>query len=95
MLIVTGALTATADNFDMFLEYALAHTRRSRDEDGCLHHEVARDCENPLRLVFFEKWRDQAALETHFKVAASIEFVTAIRREAAGSEGPDVYHVAQ
>lgn len=94
MLIVTGSLTARPENFEMFLEHALAHTRRSRDEDGCLHHEVSRDCEDPMRLVFFEKWRDRTALDAHFKVAASIDFVTAIRREAASSEGPDVYAVA-
>lgn len=94
MLIVTGSLTARPENVDAFTQQALAHVRRSREEDGCLHHEVSRDCENPLRLVFFERWRDQAALDAHFKVAASIEFVTAIRRDAAASEGPDVYAVA-
>lgn len=39
MLIVTGSLTARPDNYDMFLGEAVAHVRRSRGEDGCLHHE--------------------------------------------------------
>ena len=94
MLIVTGSLTARPDNFDDMLAQAQAHVARSRAEDGCLHHEVARDCEDPMRLVFFEKWRDRAALEAHFRVPASIGFVAAIRRDAAASSGPDIYEVA-
>lgn len=94
MLIVTGSLTATPETFDRFLEKAVAHTRRSRTEDGCLHHEVARDCEDPMRLVFFEKWRDRAALEAHFRDPAAIAFVSDIRRSAAASQGPDIHVVA-
>ncbi|KQT31229.1 hypothetical protein ASG29_14750 [Sphingomonas sp. Leaf412] len=94
MLIVTGSLTARPDNFDMFLGEAIAHVRRSRDEDGCLHHGVARDCEHPYRLVFVERWRDRAALDAHFRVRGSIAFVTAIRREAETWEGPEIYEVA-
>ncbi len=54
MLIVTGSLTASPDTFATLLAEAQAHVRRSRGEEGCLHHEVARDCEEPMRLVFFE-----------------------------------------
>ncbi|MGJ3629456.1 NUDIX domain-containing protein [Sphingomonas sp. MMS24-JH45] len=43
MLIVTGSVTARRDTFDALLAKALAHVRRSRTEDGCLHHEVALD----------------------------------------------------
>jgi quinol monooxygenase YgiN len=94
MLIVTGSLTARPDTFATLLEEAQAHVRRSRTEEGCLHHEVARDCEEPMRLVFFEKWRDRAALDAHFRVPASIGFVAAIRRDAVASSGPDIYEVA-
>ncbi|NJR78078.1 putative quinol monooxygenase [Sphingomonas corticis] len=93
MLIVTGSLTARPDNFEAFLASALAHVRRSRAEDGCLHHAVARDCENPYRLVFFETWRDRAALDAHFRVAEAIAFVTDIRRDAAAWAGPTIYEV--
>ena len=94
MLIVTGSLTARADTIDTFAALALAHVRRSREEDGCLHHAVARDCENPYRLVFFEQWRDRAALEAHFRVPESIAFVIAIRRGAESWDGPDIHEVA-
>lgn len=94
MLIVTGSLTATTPTRDRFLERALAHVRRSRAEHGCLEHGVAIDAEEPLRLMFFERWRDHAALEAHFPQPGSIAFVTAIRREAAGFDGPHIFTVA-
>ena len=94
MLIVTGSLTARPDNFEAFLAGALAHVRRSREEDGCIHHAVARDCENPYRLVFFEQWRDRDALDAHFRVAEAIAFVTDIRRDAESWEGPTIHQVA-
>ena len=86
MIIVTGALRARPDTFDAILAESQAHVRRSRTEDGCLSHAVHIDSENPLRLFFYEQWRDMAALKAHFAVPDSIAFVTAVRGLAAESE---------
>lgn len=75
MIIVTGAVTAQEDSFDEALAIALEHVHRSRAEDGCILHSVHRDMENPMRLFFFEQWRDMAALKAHFAVPASQAFV--------------------
>ena len=48
-------------------------------EPGCISHAVHVDCENPLRLVFFEQWADRAALLAHFSVPASRDFVRALQ----------------
>jgi quinol monooxygenase YgiN len=79
MLIVTGSVEARPGTIDRILELGLAHVRRSRQEPGCLLHSIHRDVENELRVVFIEQWEDAAALEAHFHVPASGEFV----REAA------------
>jgi quinol monooxygenase YgiN len=94
MIIVTGTITARADTFDLLRAEAIEHTHRSRAEDGCISHEVAVDCDDPLRLIFLERWRDRAALEAHFRVPASGAFIAAIRAHAAASTGPDIYPVA-
>jgi len=57
------------------VELGLAHVRRSRLEPGCLLHSIHRDVENELRVVFIEHWEDAEALEAHFHVPASGEFV--------------------
>jgi quinol monooxygenase YgiN len=95
MIVVTGTVTARAESFDLLLREGLAHTHRSRGEDGCISHEVAIDCDDPLRLIFLERWRDRAALEAHFRVPASGDFVALIREHAAELSGPDIYPVAQ
>ena len=93
MIIVTGAMVAGPETFEALLEAALAHVHRSRAEPGCITHEVLIDAENPMRLVFFERWTDFEALQVHFKVPASLEFVAAARELAARSERMQIYTV--
>jgi len=74
MIIVTGTLHARADTLAEVLALSREHVLRSRAEPGCLEHGVAIDADDPLRLVFFERWADQAAIGAHLKVPASREF---------------------
>ncbi len=85
MLIVTGSMTARPDTFEALREAALAHTRRSRTEPGCISHAVHVDCENPLRLFFYEEWTDRAALDAHFAVKGSNDFMQTVRELSASS----------
>src|SRR6476646_3526936 len=59
MIVVTGIVTARQDSFDEVRRLSLEHVHRSRGEPGCISHAVHVDCENPLRLVFFEQWADR------------------------------------
>ena len=91
MIVVTGSVTARTDSFDEVRKLSLEHVRRSRAEPGCLSHAVHVDCENPLRLVFFEQWADRAALAAHFAVPESGEFVRTLRSLATGPTTLDLY----
>ena len=62
---------------------SLEHVARSRAEPGCLEHGVAIDANDGLRLVFFERWADRAALLAHFRVPASRAFAAEVARLAA------------
>jgi quinol monooxygenase YgiN len=94
VLIVTGSVEARPDTIDRILELGLAHTRRSRQEPGCLVHAVHRDVENELRVVFLEQWEDEAALMAHFHVPASIEFVQEAAALAVGPPEMSIFEVA-
>lgn len=83
MIIITGSILARAETFEEIKRLALAHVRRSRTEDGCLHHSVHVDVENPLRLVFVERWRDRAAVLKHFADKEARGFVKRARELAA------------
>ena len=91
MIVVTGGVTARPDSFAEVKRLSLEHVHRSRAEPGCVSHAVHVDCENPLRLVFFEQWADRAALAAHFAVPASRSFVRALQSLAAGSTSIEIY----
>ena len=79
MIIVTGSVLAREDTIAEVLRLSLAHVHRSRAEPGCVSHAVYVDPEDPLRLFFFEQWRDRTALDDHFQVPASGRFVRDLR----------------
>ena len=91
MIVVTGSVTARPDTFDEVRRLSLEHVHRSRGEPGCISHAVQIDCENPMRLVFFEQWADRAVLLTHFAVPASRDFVRALQSLAAAATTIEIY----
>jgi quinol monooxygenase YgiN len=91
MIIVTGAILAHQDSFTEVLRLSREHVERSRNEDGCISHDVHVDTENPLRLFFFEQWRDEPALRAHFAVPASREFVKALRSLIVETSGTKIW----
>ena len=94
MIIVTGSAVARPDAFDALLHEARVHVARSRREEGCISHEVSNDVDNPLRLVFLERWRDRDALAAHFALSESNAFVKALRSLTAEPPTMDIYTVA-
>ena len=67
----------------------------SRTEPGCISHAVHVDCENPLRLVFFEQWADRAALLAHFAVPASRDFVRSLQARAESATTIELYEATR
>jgi quinol monooxygenase YgiN len=91
MILVTGSVVAREESFDEVCRLSLEHVQRSRKEPGCISHAVHIDCEDPLRLVFVERWADRAALLAHFAVAASRDFVRALQPLAASATSIELY----
>jgi quinol monooxygenase YgiN len=91
MLIVTGALTARPETLARLMAICVEHSQRSRAEPGCLSHNVHADCENPLRLFFYEEWVDDAALKAHFRVPESNVFMKEARTLTTAAEGPSIF----
>ena len=94
MIIVTGTIQARADTVEELRRLSLEHVARSRAEPGCLEHGVAVDANDGLRLVFFERWTDRAALDAHFKVPASRAFGALAAKLAARPPELAVYEAS-
>ena len=91
MILVTGSILAREDRFDEVLASCLAHVERSRTEPGCIAHDVHVDCQNPMRLFFFEQWADEPALRTHFAVEGSKAFVKSLKGRIVETTGTQIY----
>jgi len=95
MVIVTGWVLARPETLEQLIAVGQAHSRRSREEPGCLGHDLYIDSENGLKLFFFERWADRAALKAHFAVSESNAFMVAVRDlSAGGSKAPEIFDIA-
>lgn len=95
MILITGSVLARPETLEEIKRVSLEHVRRSRGEDGCLHHAVHIDVENPLRLIFVERWRDSAAVARHFADPKARGFVKAVRALAAEPTQISIYEAAE
>ncbi len=94
MVVVTGWVLARHETRDQLIALCQDHSRRSRAEPGCISHDLYIDSEEPLKLFFFERWADRAALKAHFTVPESNEFMRAVRSmSAGGSKGPEILDI--
>lgn len=95
MILVTGEVIARPETFEELKRLSLEHVHRSLGEPGCLHHSVQVSCEDPMRLVFVERWADKAALKAHFLVPNSGAFMRAARKLAASAPPISIYDTTE
>ena len=94
MIVVAGYAIASSDTFDEMRRISLEHVHRSRAEPGCIEHGVYVDAEDPLKLHFFERWADVAAIKAHFAVPASRAFAKQLCALAADAGAMHVFDAA-
>ncbi|MEJ1969553.1 MAG: putative quinol monooxygenase [Rhizomicrobium sp.] len=94
MIVVAGYVIASEVNRAEMLRISLEHVHRSRAEPGCIEHGVYVDAENPLKLHFFERWADAAAIKAHFAVPESRAFAKQLRALAADPGAMHVFEAA-
>lgn len=66
MLVLSGTFTCKPGAAPTLVALARDLLPKSRAEDGCIRYDFLQDPIVPERFVFFELWRDQAALAAHF-----------------------------
>ena len=65
MVIVGGTFEMEPGQREQFLARRLEMMRVSRGEAGCLEYTFAPDPIEPGRVVLFERWESQVALDAH------------------------------
>jgi quinol monooxygenase YgiN len=78
------------DQARKFEEMARKTQAASQKEKGCVAYEVNRDLDEPSAYVFYEQWRNVAAIKEHLQ-ADYTKAILAFVGEAA--EGPPQIHI--
>ena len=66
-IIIAGTVRVPPQNLAALRPHQDAMLAASRAEDGCITYSYAYDIEDPGVVRVFEAWRDQAAIDAHFK----------------------------
>lgn len=66
-VIVAGTVRVPPENIETLRPHMLAMLDASRAEDGCETYSYGFDAKDAGLVRVFEVWRDQAAIEAHFK----------------------------
>lgn len=67
MLVIIGTVRIPDGALDKARPAMARMVAASRAEDGCLAYAYAQDVIDPRVVHVVERWRDRAALDTHFK----------------------------
>jgi len=73
-IIVAGTVRVPPENLTCFRPEMEAMLSATRAEDGCIDYAYAADLMDLGLIRVFEVWRDQLALDAHFKSAHMAEW---------------------
>jgi quinol monooxygenase YgiN len=78
MILMKYTVHSTPESRRELMTLCIEHSRFSRHLAGCISHNVHIDCEHSNQMIFFEFWRDMAAVRRTFLMAETREFVRAV-----------------
>jgi len=81
-LTIVATVVVKSEYKDDVLKAIKAVVDATRKEPGNIFYEVFEDVKNPLKFVFIETWKSQAAIDTHNKAAHFNDFVKAVEGKA-------------
>lgn len=93
-VVIAGTVRVPAENLEAFRPHMARMLAASRAEDGCLTYSYAIDVEDPGLIRVFEAWRDEAALQAHFKTAHMAAWRAAWPQFGVSDRNLSLYEVA-
>jgi quinol monooxygenase YgiN len=93
-LIIAGTVRVPPENLGSLKPHMLKMLSASRAEDGCITYSYGEDVAEPGLIRVFEAWRDQAAIEAHFKAAHMAIWRTACAEHGVSDRKLSAYEVA-
>jgi len=86
-LTIVATITVKPEHKEDVLKSIKTVVDASRKEPGNIFYDVFEDINNPLKFVFIETWKSQAAIDIHNKTAHFIDFIKAVEGKATLEAG--------
>jgi quinol monooxygenase YgiN len=67
MIVVAGSVTIRHERREEAVRAALTMAKATQAEPGCLAYRFSADLADPDRILVFEEWESEEALERHFQ----------------------------
>ena len=64
--IITAQKFIKPEKVGEFIEFTNDAIAKSRAEEGCISYTLYQDPSDSTKFIFFEQWKDQAAIDHHF-----------------------------
>ena len=93
-IIIAGTVRVPPDNLAGLKPHMENMLSGSRAEDGCLTYSYAEDVAEPGLIRVFEAWRDQAAIDAHFRTAHMAQWRAAWPQFGVSDRRLSLYEVA-
>lgn len=95
MILITAKATVSEQNRVSYLKVRTAQVENSREEEACLDYGFYEDAMAHGRFIFIERWKDQAALDFHFKQRYCRDFIRSVRRLSVSASPIEIHYVSE
>jgi quinol monooxygenase YgiN len=94
-VVVLGQLHTLLGRRDELLEVLSDTQARTREEPGCISYDFAEAIGDPGRFVVIQEWRDEAAMEAHYRSDAFVNYQARIGDLLARPSEVRIHHVRE
>ena len=94
MLIIAGSITTEDGHRDAFMSAVAPLVAATHTEPGCREYVFSCDPDDANRILLFEMWDDQAALEAHFATEHMASFQQSLANIAVAGMAVKKYTIS-
>jgi quinol monooxygenase YgiN len=95
VIIAVGDIYVQIPRREQIRELMRATQARAREQMGCLSYEFAETLDDPGHFLVVQQWRDEAALEEHYRSQAFVDYQARIGPHLVRTSELELYVVGE
>ena len=95
MIVALGDIYGQIPRREEVRELMLATQERVRKQPGCISYEFAETLDDPAHFVVLQRWRDQEALDEHYRSDAFVRYQEGMENRLVRTSELHVYVVQE